>query len=96
MTTLVEIAGFAVVHALGWTLLHLCCKGPLVAVVFVVHVGLLGGAVFADALCGSRALRWADDCAAAGDVCAPGMVGTSAGRVPIARRWRSSRGWFCG
>ena len=43
MTTLVEICGLPLVHALGWTLLHLCWQGTVVAVVLWCVLGLLGG-----------------------------------------------------
>jgi TonB family protein len=43
MTTLVEICGLPLVHALGWTLLHLCWQGTVVAVVLWCVLGVLGG-----------------------------------------------------
>ena len=43
MTTLVEICGLPLVHALGWTLLHLCWQGTLVAAGLWCVLGVLGG-----------------------------------------------------
>jgi TonB family protein len=43
MTTLIQICGLPLVHALGWTLLHLCWQGMLVAVVLWCVLGVLGG-----------------------------------------------------
>ena len=43
MTTLVEICGQPLVHALGWTLLHLCWQGTLVAAGLWCVLGVLGG-----------------------------------------------------
>ena len=58
MTTLVEICGLPLVHALGWTLLHLCWQGTLVAVVLWCVLGLLGGR--------SSQMRYAVACLALG------------------------------
>jgi TonB family protein len=58
MTTLVEICGLPLVHALGWTLLHLCWQGTLVAVVLWCMLGLLGGR--------SSQMRYAVACLALG------------------------------
>ena len=43
MTTLVAICGQPLVHALGWTLLHLCWQGTLVAAGLWFVLGVLGG-----------------------------------------------------
>ena len=43
MTTLVAICGQPLVHALGWTLLHLCWQGALVALVLWYVLAALGG-----------------------------------------------------
>jgi len=43
MTTLVAICGQPLVHALGWTLLHLCWQGAVVAVVLWCVLGVLSG-----------------------------------------------------
>ena len=43
MTTLVAICGQPLVHALGWTLLHLCWQGALVALVLWCVLAALGG-----------------------------------------------------
>ena len=37
MTTLIAICGQPLVHALGWTLLHLCWQGAGVAVVLLTN-----------------------------------------------------------
>jgi len=58
MTTLVEICGLPLVHALGWTLLHLCWQGTVVAVVLWCVLGLLGGR--------SSQMRYAAACLALG------------------------------
>jgi TonB family protein len=58
MTTLVEICGLPLVHALGWTLLHLCWQGTLVAVVLWCVLGLFGGR--------SSQMRYAVACLALG------------------------------
>ena len=51
MTTLVAICGQPLVHALGWTLLHLCWQGTGVAVVLWCVLKVLDGR-------SSRARRW--------------------------------------
>jgi TonB family protein len=43
MTTLIHICGLPLVHALGWTLLHLCWQGAGVAVVLWCVLEALGG-----------------------------------------------------
>ena len=43
MTTLVAICGQPLVHALGWTLLHLCWQGTLVAGLLWCVLAALGG-----------------------------------------------------
>ena len=43
MTTLMEFSGHPLVHALGWTLLHFCGQGTLVAVVLWSVLGVLSG-----------------------------------------------------
>jgi TonB family protein len=43
MTTLIQICGLPLVHALGWTLLHLCWQGALVAIVLWCVLGVLSG-----------------------------------------------------
>src|ERR1039458_7544675 len=47
MTTLtqglIQLSGHPLVHALGWTLLHLCWQGAALAVVLWCVLGLLGG-----------------------------------------------------
>ncbi len=43
MTTLIAICGQPLVHALGWTLLHLCWQGTLVAVGLWCVLEALGG-----------------------------------------------------
>jgi hypothetical protein len=96
MTTLVAICGQPLVHALGWTLLHLCWQGRWLR-------GCCGACW--ECWAGGVRARYAagvpcagdDGCAAAGDVRAPGR-----GRVPDAGRVRwagggdSIRGWWCG
>jgi TonB family protein len=58
MTTLIAICGQPLVHALGWTLLHLCWQGAGVAAVLWCVLGALSGR-------GSRA-RYAASCLALG------------------------------
>jgi TonB family protein len=58
MTTLIEICGQPAVHALGWTLLHLCWQGTLVAMVLWCVLGVLGGR--------SSQVRYAVSCLALG------------------------------
>ena len=43
MTTLIHLSGQPLVHALGWTLLHFCWQGTVVAAVLWCVLGLLGG-----------------------------------------------------
>ncbi len=43
MTSMIDLCGQPLIHALGWTLLHLCWQGTLVAVVLWCVLGLLGG-----------------------------------------------------
>ena len=42
MTTLIDLCGQPMIHALGWTLLHFCWQGALVAVVLGCVLNLLG------------------------------------------------------
>jgi TonB family protein len=58
MTTLIEVCGQPAVHALGWTLLHLCWQGTLVAMVLWCVLGVLGGR--------SSQVRYAASCLALG------------------------------
>jgi len=58
MTTLVAICGQPLVHALGWTLLHLCWQGTLVAAVLWCVLEVLDGR--------SSQMRYAAACLALG------------------------------